>query len=94
MHGTGNQIDDQEQENGAEPPGMVHVEEVEKVQHLVQANPVPLNIFGASGILYDHRSDNRKDGKQNEERNRKLERPKKVIDDGKKSTFFHFHHVF
>jgi hypothetical protein len=45
MHGTGNQIDDQEQENGAEPPGMVHVEEVEKDQHLVQSNPVPLNIF-------------------------------------------------
>jgi hypothetical protein len=94
MHGTGNQIDNQEQENGAEPPGMVHVEEVEEVQDLVQANPVSLNIFCAGGILYNQRPDDGKDRKQNEERNRKLERPKKVIDDGKKSTFFHFHRVF
>jgi hypothetical protein len=51
MQGTGNQIDDQEQENGAEPPGMVHVEEVEKVQDLIQANPVSLDIFCTGGIL-------------------------------------------
>jgi len=73
---------------------MVHVEEVEKVQDLIQANPVSLDIFCAGGILYNHRADDGKDGKQNEERNRELEGPKKVIGDGKKSTFFHFHRVF
>jgi hypothetical protein len=90
MQGTGNQIDDQEQENGAEPPGMVHVEEVEKVQDFIQANPVSLNIFRASGILDDHRADDGEDGKQNKERNRKLERPEKVIENGEKSAFFRF----
>jgi hypothetical protein len=94
MHLTGNQIDDQEQENGAEPPGMVHVEKIEKVQHLIQANPVSLNIFCAGGILYNHRAYDRKDGKQNEQRNRKLEGAEKVIDNGKKSTFFHFYRFF
>jgi hypothetical protein len=94
MHGTSNQIDNQEQQDGAKPPGMVHVEEVEKVQHLVQVNPVSLDIFCASGILCDHRADDRKDGNQNEERNGEFEGAEKVIDNGKKTTFFHFHRVF
>jgi hypothetical protein len=94
MHGTGNQIDDQEQENGAEPPGMVHVEEIEKVQHLIQTDPVSLNIFRTGGILCDHRADDGKDGKQNEERNGEFEGAEKVIDNREKSAFFHFSCVF
>jgi hypothetical protein len=90
MHGTSDQIDDQEQKNGAEPPGMVHVEEVEKVQDFIQADPVSLGIFCACGILDDHRADDGEDGEQNEQRNRKLERPEKVIENCKKSAFFRF----
>jgi hypothetical protein len=93
MHGAGDQIDHEEQENGDEPPGVVHIEEVEKVQHLIQTDPVSLNIFRTGGILCDHRADDGKDGKQNEERNGKFERPKKVIDDGKETTFFLFSRV-
>jgi hypothetical protein len=52
-----NQIDNQKQKNSTEPPGMVHIEEVEKVQHLIQTHSVSLNIFGTGGILGDQCAD-------------------------------------
>jgi hypothetical protein len=94
MRGTGDQIDHEEQENGGEPPGVVHIEEVEKVQHLIQADPVSLDIFRTGGILCDHRADDRKDGKQNKESYGEFERPEKVVDDGKELPFFHISYFF
>ena len=41
---------------------------------------------GPSVFLCDKCTDNGKDGEQNEERNGKFEGPKKIKDDGKKST--------
>jgi hypothetical protein len=54
---------------------VVHIEEVEKVQHFIQANPISLKIFWAGGVLCDERADNGKAGKKNKESYRKLERP-------------------
>jgi hypothetical protein len=68
---------------------MIHIEEVKKVQDLIEANPISLNIFRTSCILRNKCTDNGKDGEQNEERNGKFEGPKKIKDDGKKSTLFH-----
>jgi hypothetical protein len=59
MNGTGDQIDHQEQKDGTEPPGVIHIEEIEKVQHLIQASPVSLNIFRTGGILGDQCADDR-----------------------------------
>jgi hypothetical protein len=66
---------------------MIHIEEVEKVQHLIEPKPVSLNIFQTAGILGNHRSYDGKDRKQNEEEDRELERSKKIIQNGKESTF-------
>ena len=46
---------------------MIHIEEVKKVQHLIEANPISLNIFRTGGILCNQCTDNGKDGKKNEE---------------------------
>jgi hypothetical protein len=94
MKGAGDQIDHQEQEDGTEPPRVVHIEEVKKVQHLIKANPVSLNIFRTSGILHDQGPDDGKKCKQDEERNGEFERPKKVSDYGKKSNFLRVCRVF
>jgi hypothetical protein len=80
MDRAGDQIDDQEQENGTEPPGMVHIEEVEKVQHLIQTNPVSLKIFWTGGILYDQRADDGKAGKKDKERYGEFERTEKIVE--------------
>jgi hypothetical protein len=68
---------------------VVHIEEVEEVQDLIDADPVSLNIFRRAGFLRNQGTNDGKDCKQNEERNGEFEGPKKIKDDGKKSTFFH-----
>jgi hypothetical protein len=73
---------------------VVHIEEVKKVQHLIKANPISLNIFRTSGILHDQGPDDGKKCKQDEERNGEFERPKKVIDDGREATFLHLNCIF
>jgi hypothetical protein len=45
LEGAGNQIDDQNQQNSAKPPGMIHIEEAKEVEHFVKSDPVPLDIF-------------------------------------------------
>jgi hypothetical protein len=66
---------------------MIHIEEVEKVQHLIEPESVSLNIFQTAGILGNHRTDDGKDCKENEEKDRELEGSKKVKQNGKKATF-------
>jgi hypothetical protein len=88
------QVDHQEQQDRFEPQRVIHIEETEKVQHLVEARSISLNIFRTGGILCNHRADDGKDGKKNEEGNGKFKRPKKVINEGNKSTFLGFHCVF
>jgi hypothetical protein len=73
---------------------VVHIEEVEKVQHLIETRSVSLNIFRTGGILCNHRADDGEDGKKNEEGNGKFEGPKKVIDDGREATFLHLNCIF
>jgi hypothetical protein len=63
---------------------MVHIEQIEKVQHFIQAHSVSLNIFQTGGILCNQRADDGKDCKQNEERNGEFEGTEKIIDYGKK----------
>jgi hypothetical protein len=67
---------------------VVHVEEVEKVQHLIETHPISLNVFSTGGILRDQCTDNGKECKENEEGNGEFKRTKQVIDNGKKTTFF------
>jgi uncharacterized membrane protein len=86
MKGACDQVDHQEHQDRLEPQRVIHIEEVKKVQDLIETRSVSLNIFRTSGILCDQCTDNRKDSKQNEERNGKFEGPKKIKDDGKKST--------
>ena len=61
---------------------MVHVKEVEKVENLIKTNPVPSNILFTRSILCDHRANDGKDGKQNEDRYGKFERTEEVKEDG------------
>ena len=81
IKGTGDQIDHQEQQDRAEPPWMIHIEEVKKVQHLIEANPESLNIFRTGSILCDQRTDDGKDRKQNEEKDREFKWSEKIIED-------------
>jgi len=87
IDGAGNQINYQKQKDGAEPPRMIHIEEVKKVQHLVEAKPVSLNIFRTGGILCNQCTENGKDSKENEKKNSKLERPKEIVKNSKESFF-------
>ena len=66
---------------------MVHIEEVEEVQHLIESDPVSLNVFCLGCILCDHCSDDREKGEQNEERECEFERSEKVKEYGKESLF-------
>jgi len=87
MKGAGDQIDHQEQQDHTEPPRVIHIEKVKKVQHLIEADPVSLNIFRTGGILRDQCADDGKGRKQNEERNGELDGSKKVKEKGKETTF-------
>ena len=51
MKGACDQVDHQEHEDGTEPQRVIHIEEIKKVQDLIEANPVSLNIFRTSCIL-------------------------------------------
>jgi hypothetical protein len=51
---------------------MIHIEEVKKVQHLIQAKPVSLNIIRTGGILCDQCTDDGKNGEQNEKKDCEL----------------------
>jgi hypothetical protein len=57
---------------------MVHIEEVKKVQHFIESDPVSLNIIWTGGILRDQCADDGEDGKENEERDGEFERTEKV----------------
>jgi hypothetical protein len=72
---------------------MVHIEKVEKIQHLIESDPISLNIFGRGPVLFDQRSDYGKNGKQNEERNGEFERTKKINNDREESLFFTFNPI-
>jgi hypothetical protein len=66
---------------------MIHIEEVKKVQHLIEVKPVSPNIFRVGGILRNQSTENGKEGKENEEKNSKFERPKEIVKNSKKSFF-------
>jgi hypothetical protein len=88
MDGTGDQIDDQENENGTEPPGSIHVKKVKKVQYIIEINSVSLNIFRTRCILLDNGSNNGENSEQDKETDGEFEGTKKVEKDIKKSLFF------
>ena len=67
---------------------MVHVEEVEKIQYLIEANPISLDIFRTGCILLDQCAEDRKDGEENEERNSEFNRTEKFKEYSKESLFF------
>ena len=73
MKRAGDQIDHKEEENGAKPPGMIHVEETEKVQHLIETIPITLNIFHARCILSDQGAEYGEEGKEDEKKNGEFE---------------------
>ncbi len=66
---------------------MVHIEEVEEVQHFKESDPVSLNVFCLGCILCDHCADDGEDSEQNEERDGEFERTEKVKEDTHKSFF-------
>jgi len=66
---------------------VVHVEKIKKVQHLVEPDPISLNIFRTGGILRDQCADDREDGKKDEEGDGEFERTEKVKEYGKESLF-------
>ena len=76
MKGACDQIDHQEHQYQSEPPWMIHIEEIKKVQHLKEANPVSLNIIWTGGILRDQCANDRKNGEQNEKKDCELKWPK------------------
>jgi hypothetical protein len=88
MDGTGDQIDDQENENGTEPPGSIHVKKVKKVQYIIEINSVSLNIFRTWCILRDNGPDDRENGEQDEQSDGEFEGTEKIEKDFKKSFFF------
>jgi hypothetical protein len=57
---------------------VVHVEEVEKVQHIMEVCPVTLDIFCTRCILTNQCTDDGEDGEKNEKCNRELERTKEI----------------
>jgi hypothetical protein len=67
---------------------MVHVKKVEKIQYLIESNPVSLNIIRTGCILLDECADDGEDGEQNEERDSEFEGTKKIEEYGKESPFF------
>jgi hypothetical protein len=85
--GTGDQIDYQEDENGTEPPGMVHVKKVKKVQYIIEISSVSLNIFRTRCILLDNGSNNGENSKQDKETDGEFEGTEKVEEDIKKPLF-------
>jgi hypothetical protein len=87
MKGACDQVDHQEQQDPFEPQRVVHIEEIEKVQDLIEARSVSLNIFRTGCILCNHRADDGKDSKKNEQGNGKFKGPKQIIDDGSESAF-------
>ena len=87
MKGTGEQIDHQKEENGAEPPWMVHVKEVEEVENLVKTHPVPSNILFTRSILCNQRANDGEDSKKNKDRYGKFERTEEVKEDGEDPLF-------
>ena len=92
MEGARDQIDHQEQQDGTEPPRMVHIEEAEEIQYLIKPNAITLNIIRARGILCNYCADDGEDGKENEERDSEFERTEKVKKDGEDPTFLHRRH--
>jgi len=88
---AGDQIEHQKKEDGAKPPGVIHIEEVKKLQHIIELDSVSLNIFPARRILFDQRADNGEDGKQNEKKDREFEGTEKIEDDIKNPFFFMIH---
>lgn len=80
MEGACDQIDHQEYQHRLKPPRVIHIEKIKKVQDLIETKSVSLNIFWRGGILSNQGANDRKDGKQNEEEDRKFEGSKKIIE--------------
>jgi hypothetical protein len=59
---------------------VVHIEEVEKIQHLIKTYSVSLKIFRTGGILGDERADDRKAGKKNEDSDGEFKRTEKIVE--------------
>jgi hypothetical protein len=77
---AGDQIDHQEQKDGTKPPRMVHIKEVEKVQHFIKTYPVSLKIFCTGGVLGNQRTDDGKAGKKNKESDGEFKRTEKIVE--------------
>jgi hypothetical protein len=66
---------------------MVHIEEVEKIQYLIEPDSIALGIFRTCCILRDECPENRKDGQQNEKKDGEFKGTEKVKENDDKSLF-------
>jgi hypothetical protein len=94
MDRAGDQINHQEQQDGTEPPRMVHIEEAEKIKNFIETDPVFLNVLCTGSILFDDCADNRENGEQDKERNGEFEGTEKIVDKRNKSSFLAVNLVF
>jgi hypothetical protein len=85
--GTGDQVDHQKDENGSEPPGMIHVKKIKEIQYIIEISSVSLNIFRTRCILLDNGSNNGENSKQDKETDGEFEGAEKIKKDFKKSFF-------
>ncbi len=89
LDGAGDQVQREDRHQPQEPPGVVHVEEVEGLENLELGLAEALQVLLGTGRLRQNGADDRGDGEQDECGNRQLEGAEEVPHHGQKIAFFH-----
>jgi hypothetical protein len=90
IEGAQHEINDQEGEDGAEPPRVIHVKEVKESQDFIEIWPIVLEVFGAVGILLDDGSNDGKDCKQDEQEDGESYGTEQIKENGNESLLGSF----